>query len=94
MEDQKRKGIIAKAISLSKALLAGTDVSEDRLQKRVEICGACDKVQIDGFGNMNCGICGCKMSGSKALINLARYEETADYGCKHPDGSQWKKNGV
>lgn len=94
MDADKKKGILAKAVSLGKALLAGEDVSEERLQKRMDICGACELVKIDGFGNMNCGICGCKLSGSKALINLARYEETGDYGCKHPKGSQWKSNGV
>jgi len=94
MDSEKKKGILSKAISLGKALLAGEDVGEEALAKRIEICGACDLVKIDHFGNMNCGICGCKLTGSKALINLARYEETTEYGCKHPDGSQWKKNGV
>ncbi len=32
--------------------------------------------------------------GHRALINLARYEETRRWGCKHPDGSRWKKAGV
>ena len=94
MDEKKKKGILSKAVSLGKALLAGEDVSEERLQKRVDICGSCRLVKIDDFGNMNCGVCGCKLSGSKALINLARYEETGDYGCKQPEGSQWKKNGV
>jgi hypothetical protein len=92
--DDKRKGIVSKAITLAKAILVGKDVSEDRLAKRIEICGSCDLVKTDDFGNMNCGICGCKLSGSKALINLARYEETPEYGCKHPSGSRWKDKGV
>lgn len=29
-----------------------------------------------------------------ALINLARYEETRRWGCKHPEGVRWKKAGV
>jgi hypothetical protein len=92
--EKSNKSIIGKAISLTKALLAGKDVSPERVEKRIEVCGSCDKVKIDNFGNMNCGICGCKVSGSRSLINLARYEETADYGCKHPQGSRWKDQGV
>ena len=37
-----------------------------------------------------------KISGNaprrkRALVNLARYEGTRPWGCKHPTGSRWKK---
>lgn len=99
--------------SLTKAILAGTRISPERVTKRMEICFKCPHVQAiksqdphrvtnesealaeeDGY-KLKCGICGCRTSGgSSELLNLAAYEETADYGCKHPDGSQWKAAGV
>jgi uncharacterized paraquat-inducible protein A len=83
-----------KTLSLAKALITGTDVSEDRLRARLEICSTCDKVKHDG-NTMRCGICGCKLADT-GLVNLARYEEDPDkkYGCMHPDGSRWKAKGV
>ena len=79
--------------SVAKALLTGTDVGEERLQKRLEICSTCDRVQMDETGSMQCGICGCILK-EKSLINLARFEETQEYGCKYPTGSKWKEKGV
>jgi uncharacterized paraquat-inducible protein A len=79
-------------LSFATALLTGEDVSKDRLTQRLEICAACDLVEIHE-SQMVCGICGCKLKET-GLQNLARYEETAGYGCKHPDGSKWKANGV
>ena len=84
--------IIKKTFTFAKAVVAGTDVTEERLQKRLEICSDCDHMRLND-SLMTCGICGCKLKES-GLQNLARYEETSDYGCKHPDGSQWKNNGV
>lgn len=84
--------IFAKTYTLAKALLTGETVSEERLRKRLEICRTCPNVEKNG-NNMHCGICGCKVKES-GLVNLARFEETNDYGCKHGDGSQWKANGV
>tara|TARA_A100000172_G_scaffold16178_1_gene8685 strand:- start:406 stop:690 length:285 start_codon:yes stop_codon:yes gene_type:complete len=86
------KAVMKATMSFASALLTGEDVSKDRLAKRLEICAACDLVEMDG-DQMVCGICGCKIK-EKGLQNLARYEETAGYGCKHPDGSKWKANGV
>ncbi len=86
--------ILAKTFTLAKAVLCGTNVSQERLKKRLEICSGCDKVEQSGK-LMRCGICQCTLA-EKGLINLARYVEDADgaYGCKHPDGSKWKEQGV
>jgi hypothetical protein len=84
--------VLHKTLTVSKALLWGTDVGEDFIRKRLEICAKCDKVRVKGK-LMRCGICKCKVAES-GLVNLARYEETKDYGCKHPQGSKWKKAGL
>lgn len=86
------QSVMKATYSFAKALLTGQDVPKDHLVKRLEICAQCDLMRlIDDM--MTCGICGCKLK-EKGLQNLARYEETKEYGCKHPDGSQWEKNGV
>lgn len=77
-------------MSLAKALLTGKDVSKERLKARLAVCSSCD--YRDETGNLiRCGICGCRVKDS-GLINLARFEETKDYGCKFPGGSKWKEN--
>ena len=83
---------LSKTISLAKALVFGRCVSKDRIVKRIEICSNCDYVD-EVNETMSCGICRCDVK-QKGLINLARFEETFEYGCKHPEGSQWKKEGV
>ena len=88
------KTVFQKTWTLAKALLTGETVSDERLQKRLEICSKCPKVRINTRGKMKCGICGCRIRGDRALINLARFEETADYGCKYSAGSRWKAQGV
>ena len=85
--------MITKTISLASALLTGKDVSERRMQKRVEICSTCPNVKPFGEGDMaiyQCGVCGCHLSGDSTLVNLARYEEQRLYGCKAVGGSKWK----
>tara|TARA_R110002020_G_scaffold123580_4_gene280251 strand:- start:147 stop:449 length:303 start_codon:yes stop_codon:yes gene_type:complete len=91
--EESNKSFLEKTISFAKAVLTGKDVSQERIQKRLEICSGCDLVNVSPEGLMKCGICKCKLK-EKGLQNLARYEETPGYGCKHPAGSQWKKNGV
>jgi len=90
--------LIQKTISLSIALTSGRRVSDDRIRRRIEICSRCRYVRIRktrrGGRKLNCGICGCRLRGRRALVNLARYEETRRWGCKHPGGSRWKKAGV
>jgi hypothetical protein len=85
--------LVQDTISVASALLTGQDVSLERLEARLKICAACPEVKRDG-DKLKCGICGCKVVGTKQLINLARFEETDKYGCKHKEGSQWKKGGV
>ncbi len=81
-----------KTFTVAKALLFGKDVGEDRLRKRLKVCSVCDRVKLQG-ALMRCDICGCQLAES-GLVNLARYETTKDYGCKHPNGDQWKKAGI
>ncbi len=83
---------LLQTLTVAKALLIGTDVGEDKLRKRLEVCRQCDKVKAQG-SVMRCGICGCRLKES-GLVNLARYQETKDYGCKHSKGSQWRKAGL
>ena len=92
--EETDKTVYEKAFSLAKALLTGTDVSPERLKRRLEICKECPNVRIDSNENMTCGICGCQLRGDKALINLARYEENWSYGCRSQGGSRWQKEGV
>ena len=89
--------LIRKTITLAMAILAGRRVSEERIRRRVEICSRCRYLAIKGRAPrrvMRCKICGCRLKGKKAIVNLARYEENSRYGCKHPRGSRWKKAGV
>jgi len=81
------------AASLAKAVATGTRVSDERIDKRLEICAACPKV-IKASSGLKCGICGCKVKGDRSLVNLALYEETDKYGCKFPGGSKWKEGGA
>ena len=84
-------------ISLAITWTTGRRVSDERIQLRVEIRSRCRYVRIrktrGGVRKLNCGICGCRPRGRRALINLARYEETRRWGCKHPNDSRWKKRG-
>lgn len=80
-------------MSVMSAMVTGKYVSKERQLKRLEICHACDEFNIED-GNPRCGVCGCKLDGDSKLVQLTAYEETEKYGCKHDDGSQWKKHGV
>jgi len=90
--------LIEKTISLAIALAIGRRVSNERIRRRVEICSRDSYVRISktrcGGRKLNCGISGCRLRGRRALINLARCEETRRWGCKHPRGSRWKKARV
>lgn len=93
----KTRRIALGALNVAKAATTGKRVSAERIEKRVEICAKCNKVQVvkkKGEKRMRCGICGCKVLRHRAIMNLATYEETKGWGCKHPKGSRWKKNGV
>jgi hypothetical protein len=83
-----------KTWSLLRAVVSGETVSEERMRARIEICSTCPYIGEDSGGRMKCSVCGCRLSGDGNLVDLARYEETKEYGCKHDKGSQWKKNGV
>jgi len=89
---------LSKTYSVAKAILTGKDVGEDRLRERLKICSECELVKVQGQ-LMRCGICGCAVKES-GLVNLARYEETDQYGCKYVDPktkerySKWKRAGV
>jgi len=90
--------LIQETISLATALFTGKRISDARIRRRIEICSRCRYVRIRktrrGDRKLNCGICGCRLRGRHALINLARYEETRRWGRKHPNGSRWRRAGV
>ena len=89
------ENLLSKSKSLAKALLTGEDVSLEIMEKRLEICQECPHVDKSDTKGLRCSICGCKVRVSdRALINLARYSETKDYGCPDPKGSRWQKGGV
>lgn len=80
--------------SVVSAVLTGVGVSKDRQEKRLFVCHSCDQFRWDIKKNSaSCGICGCKLGNkSNKLLDLTVYEETINYGCKHPNGSKWKEN--
>jgi len=81
--------------SVASALFLGNGVESDRRKRRLEICRSCELLIFDEANKVaRCGICGCKLSGKENLVDLLRFEETDQYGCKHPEGSKWKKAGV
>jgi len=91
------QNLIQKTVSLAIALTTGRRVSDERIRRRIKICARCRHVRVRKSRQgrkLNCGICGCRLRGRRGLINLARYEETRRYGCKHPKGSRWKARGV
>lgn len=75
------------------AIFRGTHISIERRLARLEVCGTCELLSVAG-GRPMCSICACTMGGSNALVSLVVFEETKHYGCHHPQGSRWKKNGV
>lgn len=91
-------GLAKDAISAGRAVFKGTVVSDERIRRRVEICAECPWVMHKKYQDESlpyaCGQCGCAIKSTNSLLNLAAYEETSDYGCKHPDGSRWAKEGV
>ncbi len=82
---------IKKAWSLAAAMISGKAVSKARIKKRIIICEKCEEIKYTGkYHIMKCNICDCPLSKDNKLVNLARYKETKQYGCKHPKGSKWK----
>lgn len=79
---------------LAKALLTGETVSEETLRARLVICADCSKVHSNKRGELRCSICRCRLKGDRSLINLARYVETSEYGCKFKSGSKWAAAGL
>ena len=80
MSGRPGNNFIQKTISLAIALTTGRRVSDDRIRRRIEVCSRCRYVRIRktkrGGRKLNCGICGCRLRVRRALVNLARYEET------------------
>lgn len=72
--------------------LTGTEVSIEQQSKRLQVCSDCSYLTL--VNNVpSCGICKCALkTDNSKLLNLINKKETDTYGCKHPSGSQWKKN--
>ena len=74
--------------------LTGEIISVERQRKRLFVCSKCPLLSIID-DKPACGVCGCQLHvANKSVINLVKREEKDSYGCKHPDGSMWKANGV
>lgn len=92
---------IANLLAVAAAVTLGNKIDCDRMRARLRVCMKCDRVRTDN-DRFRCGICGCKLGApngvddvhKRELANLILYEETGMYGCKHPEGSRWKKAGV
>ena len=91
--------ILKDTISAALAITTADKVSDDRITKRLEICGACKYVVIHQETQLACGLCNCKVTEKHLLLNLALYEEDTSepkkWGCKFPGPqSKWQQNGV
>lgn len=90
--------ILKDTISAALAITTADKVSDERIEKRLNICGSCKYVAINKDDKLACGICHCKITEKHLLLNLALYEEDTSnkklWGCHHPLGSKWKKEGV
>ncbi len=86
---------VSAIVPIAHSIIFGKEVSDERYEKRVEICKACPLMLLDDNNEPHCGICQCKIKAKKnAIVNFAKFEENERYGCKHPLGSRWKENGV
>jgi len=93
MSRRPGNNLIQKTISLAVALTTGRRVSDERIRPRRVFRYV--RIRNTRRGRkLNCGICGCRVRGRRGLVNLARYEETRRWGCKHPNGSRWQNAGV
>lgn len=90
--------ILKDTISAALAVTTADKVSDERIKKRLEICGACKYVAITGEDQLACGLCNCKVTEKHLLLNLALYEEDTSerrlWGCKFGGNGKWKEAGV
>lgn len=93
--------LLKDTISAALAVITADKVSDDRIKKRLEICGSCRFVVINKDDQLACGFCKCKITERHLLLNLALYEEDDSekklWGCHNPDhlgGSKWKAQNV
>jgi hypothetical protein len=88
---------VKKPLSLATAIVGGTYVSKERQQAREAICDTCTFMCRNMKLEKKCRVCDCIVDGEAGyprLVTLTAYEETKQYGCKHPDGSRWKARGL
>ncbi len=91
--------IIKDTISAALAVKSADKVSDDRIRKRIELCGSCEHVSVAGESDLACSICNCKVTEKHLILNLALYEEDTNtpklWGCKFPGPtSKWQQHGV
>lgn len=92
---ERPRPTIRQVTGLAKAAVIGKYVSLEVLQKRLAICDACPAQRQTKKGDKWCSKCGCGMSDSKKVTNLAAYEENLpEWGCKFAGGSRWKEKGL
>ena len=91
--------IIKDTISAAIAVQTADKVSDERIKRRVEICGSCEFVSVSGERDLACGICKCTVTEKHLILNLALYEEDTNtpklWGCKFPGPvSKWQQENV
>jgi hypothetical protein len=79
-------------IPVLQAKTTGKSISLPQIQKRMEICSECEKITVIE-NEVSCGVCTCHLTVKNGTIpDIIALEETTAYGCKHPEGSQWKRS--
>lgn len=69
------------------------EVSTVQMMQRISVCEKCPYLSYHKE-QLLCGVCGCWLNPNVQILNLLQQKEThQNVYCKHPDGSQWLKNG-
>lgn len=66
------------------AVLFGKIVPFEIMKQRVAICEQCVYSKCDAKGRRFCNLCGCGVSEQRVIFNMARFNESRRWGCKHP----------
>jgi hypothetical protein len=82
------------ALPVLLAKVAGKSIPLPQIEKRMEVCAECEYITLNDAKEPICGVCSCHLNVKNGSIpDVITLEETALQGCKHKDGSQWKKKG-
>ncbi|MGF1635375.1 MAG: hypothetical protein ACFCVE_16125 [Phycisphaerae bacterium] len=81
----------AAAASAARAAVSLPVVDDATHQARQAICRSCPHSRDLATGR-ECGLCSCGVDDRSGRLDLTRYVEDEDIGCKHPDraaGAGW-----